>query len=56
MWRSTQPVPRSINGLRPERHISESATLRTTLTCSLPATVYVTYATETTFRTSRRKR
>ncbi len=29
---------------------------RTTLTCSLPATVYVTYATETTFRTSRRKR
>ena len=29
---------------------------RTTLTCSLPATVYVTYATETTFRTSRRNR
>ena len=29
---------------------------RTTLTCSLRATGYVTYATETTFRTSRRNR
>jgi hypothetical protein len=56
MWCSDQPVHCSNKDLRRERHITESATLRTTLTCSLRAKAYETYSTETTFRRSRRNR